>query len=178
MPGFALAAIGGGDSYWHPRADGTDTGRMVVDDFLPRLAETGLAIGPRYRIGLLGWSMGGYGVLRIAEQLGRERVRAVAAASPALWLQPGDSAPGAFDDAKDFRTNDVFSRRAALTGVAVRLDCGRSDPFLTATRAFASGLPAPVEADVRAGGHDATYWRSIAAAQVSFLGTALAGSTT
>jgi enterochelin esterase-like enzyme len=177
MPPFALAAIEGGDTYWHPRKDGTDTGRMVMEEFLPRLAETGLAAGPTYRVALMGWSMGGYGALRIAEQLGPDRVRAVSVASPALWLRAGDSAPGAFDDAEDFRREDVFSRRAALKGIALQVDCGQSDPFVDATRAFVSGLPEPAQTSFGPGGHDATYWRSITAAQVSFLGKALAGTT-
>ena len=63
---FAVGTVDGGQSYWHERPDGEDAGAMVVDEFLPMLAERGLLAGPGDRIGLLGWSMGGYGALRLA----------------------------------------------------------------------------------------------------------------
>src|SRR6476661_8045057 len=81
--GLAVAAIDGGDTYWHARRSGVDTGAMVVEDFLPLLARHGLRTD---RIGLLGWSMGGYGALWLATQLGPARVAAVVAESAALWL--------------------------------------------------------------------------------------------
>lgn len=92
MPGVAVAAVDGGDSYWHPRDSGEDSGAMVMDEFLPLLSEH-----PRLsteRIGITGWSMGGYGALRLAGLLGPERVPAVGAMSPALWVDYADSAPG------------------------------------------------------------------------------------
>ena len=77
---FALVAPDGGRSYWHPH-HGEDAGTMVTDELLPRLADHGLRTD---RIGLIGWSMGGYGVLRLAGLLGPSRVAGVVAASPAL----------------------------------------------------------------------------------------------
>ena len=64
---------------------------MVVDELLPLLAGRGVAAGPEDRIGLLGWSMGGYGVLHLGGLLGAERVAAVCAVSPALWTDPDDA---------------------------------------------------------------------------------------
>ena len=69
---------------------------MVVDEFLPMLAERGLLAGPGDRIGLLGWSMGGYGALRLAALLGADRVAAVAAVSPAMWSDPDDASRSGF----------------------------------------------------------------------------------
>jgi hypothetical protein len=39
---FAMASVDGGESYWHARVDGEDAGAMVVDEFLPLLADHGL----------------------------------------------------------------------------------------------------------------------------------------
>jgi enterochelin esterase-like enzyme len=170
---FALAAVDGGDRYWHARRDGEDPGAMVLNEWLPRLAEAGLAARPADRIGLLGWSMGGYGALLLASRLTTTRVAAVVAESPALWLHPGDSARGAFDDAADFRANDVFKRRKVLSRIPIRIDCGTADPFHTAAKKFAAGLhPSPVT-DLGAGNHSGTYWRAKAAKAIEFIGNEL-----
>jgi hypothetical protein len=41
---FAIAAIDGDRSYWHPRTDGSDTGALIIDEFLPLLAATADAV--------------------------------------------------------------------------------------------------------------------------------------
>ena len=163
--GLAVATVDGGDFYWHARRSGIDTGRMVAEELLPLLGSKGLAAD---RIGLLGWSMGGYGALLLATRLGPGRVAGVVAASAALWQSPGDSAAGAFDDRADFVRNDVFATRSELRGIPVRLDCGREDPFIVANRAFARELPdATVTFD--AGAHTEGYWTAHAGAQMSWL---------
>lgn len=163
--GLALASVDGGDFYWHARRSGIDTGRMVVEELLPLLGAKGLAID---RIGLFGWSMGGYGALLIATRLGPRRVAGVVAASAALWRSPGESAAGAFDDREDFVRNDVFAARGKLRGIPVRLDCGRDDPFIEANRAFARELPGAV-VTFDAGAHTEEYWTAHAGAQMSWL---------
>jgi hypothetical protein len=170
--GLAVGSVDGGTSYWHPRRDGTDTGAVVVDDLLPLLAEETGRSGP---VGLLGWSMGGYGALLLAAALGPERVGAVVAQSAALWTEPGASAPGAFDDREDFEAHDVFdpARLAVLAQLPVRLDCGEDDPFAQANRAFGAALPS-AELTIDAGGHDVAYWRGHAAAQMTWLAEHLA----
>ena len=163
--GLAVATVDGGDFYWHARKSGIDTGRMVIDELLPLLSSTGLSTD---RIGLMGWSMGGYGALLMATKLGSKRVAGVVAASAALWQSPGDSATGAFDDREDFVRNDVFAARGKLRGIRVRLDCGGDDPFIAANRAFARGLPdATVTFDD--GAHTEEYWTARAGAQMSWL---------
>jgi len=163
--GLALASVDGGDFYWHARRSGIDTGRMVIEDLLPLMGSRGMATD---RIGLIGWSMGGYGALLMASKLGSARVAGVVAASAALWQSPGDSAPGAFDDSEDFVRNDVFAARGTLGGIPVRLDCGRDDPFIVANRAFARELPdAAVTFDE--GAHTEDYWTAHAGAQMSWL---------
>jgi pimeloyl-ACP methyl ester carboxylesterase len=167
--GLAVATVDGGDFYWHARRSGIDTGQMVVQDLLPLLGRKGLAVD---RIGLLGWSMGGYGALLLASRLGPRRVAGVVAVSAALWQSPGDSAPGAFDDREDFVRNDVFAARDKLSGIPVRLDCGRDDPFIEANRAFARGLPAAA-ATFDAGAHTEEYWTTHATAQMAWLSVRL-----
>lgn len=163
--GLAVATVDGGDFYWHARRSGIDTGRMVSQELLPLLGGKALATD---RIGLIGWSMGGYGALLMAARLGARRVAGVVAASAALWQSPGDGAPGAFDDRADFARNDVFAARGRLRAIPVRLDCGRDDPFIAANRAFARGLPGAA-ATFDAGAHTEEYWTSHAGAQLTWL---------
>jgi S-formylglutathione hydrolase FrmB len=165
--GLTMASLDGGSSYWHARRSGVDTGAMVVDDFLPLLRrETGYG----GKVAFLGWSMGGYGSLLLASRLGPDRVFAVVAESAALWTQPGTSAAGAFDDREDFLAHDVFAgaRRTVLAGMPVRLDCGQSDPFVAANRAFSRALPS-AELTVDAGGHTNDYWSAHAGDQLRWV---------
>jgi pimeloyl-ACP methyl ester carboxylesterase len=171
-PPIALVAMDGGfDTYWHARSYGDDPQRMLLDELLPRLRAQGMQTS---RIALFGWSMGGYGSLLLAEKLGRSRIAFVAVDSPALWLDPGQSAAGAFDNREDFIRNDVFAGRPKLAGIPVRVMCGKSDGFYGATRVFVQGVPDLVAADFPAGGHDPALWTSTAASQLIPLARALA----
>lgn len=169
---FAIAAADGGRSYWHPRPDGEDAGAMVTDELLPLLAARGLRTD---RIGLLGWSMGGYGALRLGGLLGPDRAAGVAAVSAALWTDPEDASPDGFADAEEYAAYSVMGRQEQLAGIPVRLDCGTGDPFHRAVEEYAEGFPA--EADLTTsfepGGHDSGYWRRMLPAQLSFLGRSL-----
>jgi enterochelin esterase-like enzyme len=171
-PPFALASVDGGDhSYWHRRANGDDPQAMILTEFMPMLASRGLRTG---RIGLSGWSMGGYGALLLAEHLGSQRCAAVAVDSPALWLHPGDSAPGAFDNRADFVSHDVVANARDLSGIPVRIAIGTSDPFYSATKVFGTKLPSPPTTAFGPGGHDVAFWRHAALGQLQFLGKHLA----
>jgi len=164
---FAIAAVDGGNRYWHRRADGDDPAAMVVDEFLPLLAGHGLDTA---RLALTGYSMGGYGALHLAGVLGRERVRAVTALSPALWTSAGDTAREAFDDAADFRANTVLGRQRALDGLPVRVDVGTGDGFEPAVRAYVDGFARRPSGGFEAGGHTRAYWRRMVPAHLAFLG--------
>lgn len=171
VPPFALASVDGGDTYWHARETGEDAAGMVIGEFLPLLARHGLDIG---RLGILGWSMGGFGALHIGRLLGPGRVMAVGAMSPALWHRYGDAAPGAFDDETDFAMVTPFGREDQLAGIGLRIDCGEGDPFYAAVRDYRAGFDPEPAGGFELGDHDLGYWRRIAPDHVAYLGRALA----
>src|SRR5690349_20371635 len=125
---YAVAAVDGGETYWHRRADGEDRMRMVVGDFLP-LLRSRFGLDPR---AVMGWSMGGYGALLAAERY-PDRFRAVAVSSAAIWSTHAEqqaAVPDAFDGAADFARNDVFAGADRLAGTSVSISCGTADPFI------------------------------------------------
>jgi S-formylglutathione hydrolase FrmB len=142
-----LLLDGGDDSYWHNRADGA-WGSMVLREGIP----AGIARTHARRVAIGGISMGGYGALLLGSR-NRGRFCAVGAQSPALWFSAGETAPGAFDDSADYDRNDVFRLRAPHP---LWIDLGASDPFRTATLAYARR--AHVHAHLRPGGHDTALW--------------------
>lgn len=176
VPPFAIAAAQGSNGYWHPRPDGEDSGAMITEEFLPLLAERGLRATPSDRIGLAGWSMGGYGALRLGGVLGAERVAAVQACSPAVWRDADDVSDAGFDDADEYAEYTVFGRQDELAGIAVRIDCGTGDPFFREVEAYVDDFPgdADVVSTFEPGGHDRGYWRRMLPDELAFLGTALA----
>jgi enterochelin esterase-like enzyme len=171
VPPFAIVGVDGGDRYWHARAAGDDSGAMVTDELLPEMAKRGLRTErPAY----LGYSMGGYGALLLAERMGPARVSAVVAESPALWHHADDAPSGAFDGAADFTAHDVIAARARLAGTPVRIDCGKGDPFYPVTRDFVEQLHPRPAGGFQPGAHSGGYWRRMAPAQLRFVGTHLA----
>jgi pimeloyl-ACP methyl ester carboxylesterase len=156
LPPFAVVSVDGGGGYWHKRADGDDAGAMVLNELIPMLNSQGLDTS---RVGFLGWSMGGYGALLLGSRLGAGRTAAITAVSPALWMSYGATAPGAFDSAEDWSANNVFGL-PGLAGIPIRIDCGNSDPFYSATKQFIAQLPTPPAGGFSPGGHDGGYWSS------------------
>jgi pimeloyl-ACP methyl ester carboxylesterase len=156
LPPFAVVAVDGGDSYWHKRASGEDSGAMVTDELIPMLGSQGLDTS---RVAFLGWSMGGYAAMLLGSRLGPARTAAICAVSPALWTSSGAAAAGAFDGADDYAANSVWGLRA-LGSIPLRIDCGTSDPFYSATQQFIAQLPNPPAGGFSPGGHDGAYWTS------------------
>ncbi|MBO1767155.1 alpha/beta hydrolase-fold protein [Allobranchiibius sp. GilTou38] len=155
----------GADGYFHRRTDGTDAGAMVMQELLPHLAQRGMSTG---RVGLYGLSMGGYGAMLLATRY-PSMVRAVASASPALWLSAGQTPAGAFDDAADFDRNTIFGRIPALERVPLRVDCGDSDPFASATHTLRSRLKPPPAGGFAPGSHNGSFWAAHLPAALTFL---------
>ena len=157
-----LLLDGGADSYWHDRGDGR-WASMVLQEAIPA-GRTRTHAG---RVAIGGISMGGYGALLLGS---RDRAFcAVGAQSPALWLSPGETAPGAFDDAADYERNDVFKLRPPHP---LWIDLGASDPFRTATLAYARR--AGVRAHLKPGGHDAELWNAFMPQFIRFFARACA----
>lgn len=165
--GLALVSVDGGNGYWHARRDSTDSGAMVREDLIPTaLDRCGLPASTR--VGLLGWSMGGFGALLLAGDLGAARVNGVVAASAALWRTAAETPAVAFDDRADFERHSILGRAQRLAGMPVRLDCGESDPFVRTNRLLAQQLR-DVETHVDPGGHEDDWWRAHAAAEMTWL---------
>ncbi|MFU8851180.1 alpha/beta hydrolase [Micromonospora sp. SL1-18] len=170
---FVLAAPDGGDGYWHPHSDDDPLG-MLVDEFLPLLAERGLRTD---RVAVAGWSMGGYGAL-VAALTYPGRFRAVVATSPAIFHSYDDAKrvnAGAFDSAAEWGRYDVTARAREFADMPVRIAIGAADPFAKAVRTLRDRLPDPGTVEISTGCHDNDFWRSVAPGQVRAISAALAG---
>jgi pimeloyl-ACP methyl ester carboxylesterase len=164
-PPFAVVSVDGGDTYWHRRTSGQDSGAMVLNELLPMLAAKGLDTS---KVGFIGWSMGGYGALLLGARLGPARTAGICAVSPALYPAYSLSAPGAFDNYQDWVRNGVTGL-PALASIPLRVDCGMSDRFYPATRQFVSQLRTPPSGGFSEGGHDVTYWRQQLPGELTWL---------
>jgi S-formylglutathione hydrolase FrmB len=162
---LALAAVDGGHTWFHRRADGTDSGAMITDELLPLLASRGLDTS---RLALFGWSMGGWAALMLAATRLRGKVRASVPLSAALWTSLDQAEDGAFDNEQDFDEHDVFALRPVLEPLPMRLACGLDDEFLDGNRTFVEGFAKKPESDFGPGGHTFEYWRATAPSQVAF----------
>src|SRR6202008_634000 len=165
LPPFAVVAVDGGGGYWHKRASGEAAGAMVLGELIPMLEGQGLDTS---RVAFLGWSMGGYGALLLGARLGPARTAAICAVSPALWTSSGATAPGAFDGADDFPANTVWGL-PQLGQIPIRIDCGDSDPFYSATEQFIAQLPSPPSGGFSPGGHDFAFWGSQLPAEIAWM---------
>jgi enterochelin esterase-like enzyme len=165
VPPFAVVSVDGGNTYWHRRASGTDSGAMVLTELLPMLAAKGFDTS---RVAFLGWSMGGYGALLLGARLGPARTAGICAVSPALWRSYLTTDDGAFDNSYDWANNTVFGR-PELASIPIRVDCGTEDRFYPASRQFVAHLKRPVAGSFSQGGHDTAYWRGQLPAELTWL---------
>ncbi len=164
-PPFAVVGVDGGNTYWHRRASGVDSGAMVLEELVPMLSSMGMDTS---RVGFLGWSMGGYGALHLGAMLGPSRTAGICAISPALFTSFTGSTPGAFDSYDDWVQNSVTGV-PALSEIPLRVDCGTGDRFYFATRQFVNQLKKPPAGSFSAGGHDMDYWRAQLPAELSWM---------
>ena len=185
FPGFATAATtnlafavpgGGGDLYWHPRADGRDPLAWAVDEFLPMVEHRFGVGGTSAARAALGWSMGGYGALLVAQQH-RGLVSAVSALSPAVYPSYDAARSGhsyTFDSAADWDRYGLYPHLDELAEVAVRIDCGDYDPFAPTARQLLQRIPGAV-GGIGTGCHDEAFWRRTAPTALRFLAAHLSG---
>jgi len=127
---------------------------MVLDEMPAWIDERGFDASRR---ALWGWSMGGYGVLRMAE-IEPGWARAVAAFAPAI--SQGD---------------EVFTDAAALLGTPLGLWVGTEDSFYEPVQELVAVLPEDPEINSSGpGGHTRTYWNDQTIEAFRFLGSHLA----
>jgi S-formylglutathione hydrolase FrmB len=176
---FALASVAGGDGYWHPHP-GDDPLGMLLDEFPDVLAGHGLRAGRADRIAVLGWSMGGFGTL-VSYLTAPERFVAAVANAPAFWRSYPEARAvnqGAFDSDEQWRQwGDLLARADRLTGPALRIEVGESDPFAPAIEDLRGRLPEPAAVRISTGCHDNAFWRHAAPTQLRFIADALAGQS-
>lgn len=169
---FAMAAIHGDSLFWQ-KVGNQDAGAMVAEEFLPVLADHGLDTS---RLALTGWSMGGWGTLRLAERELHGRLRAAAAISTPCYADYR-SVPEPYQKVMSrsvFESGNFFDHPKRLTNLPLFLACGTEDPFEVGNEEFVitldsqKGVIQP-QRSFSKGAHDADYWRSIAPAQFRFL---------
>ncbi|WP_088320984.1 alpha/beta hydrolase-fold protein [Kineosporia sp. R_H_3] len=175
VPPFAAVAVDGGSGYWHPRADGTDTMAVLLDDVLPRMAAKGYAAGPDDPFAVVGWSMGGYGALLVGQTVGAPRCAAVGAMSPAIWRTYAATRDLTFDDEADFARHDVVAGAHRLAGVAVRVDCALGEVYLPAVRDLVAAIDPAPEGGFWPGSHNRRFWRRQMPHHLALVGRALGG---
>ncbi|EGD54358.1 alpha/beta hydrolase [Gordonia neofelifaecis] len=173
-PPFAVASVDVGRNYFHARTDGADGAAMILDEFIPMLDGDPRLDLRTDRIGLYGWSMGGYGALRLGALVGAPRVAAIAVSSPAMWADPNNFPPRAFDSYADYQANSLFGQQHAFSKIPVMISIGMADQFYTYTRQWAADLHPPAAFSTTPGGHTNRFWRSVLPDQVEFLGRNLA----
>jgi enterochelin esterase-like enzyme len=172
-----LLPDGGDHSYWHDRRDG-DWGSYVIREAIPAARRRARTNG---RVAIGGISMGGFGALDLA-RLYPLSFCAVGAHSAAVWRSFGETAPGAFDDVRDFARHDLLAlarRHPRLYGRRpVWIDGGDADPFRTADAELARRLRGRIAYHVWPGGHESAYWDAHMPAYLRFYARSLAHCST
>ena len=168
-----LFANGGNHSYFHDRAEGP-WGSYILREAIPA-AVARAGADPR-RVAIGGISMGGFGALDLG-RIAPHRFCAVGGHSAAMWFRGGDTPAGAFDDAEDFKRNDVlgFARSRSPYRSPVWIDVGTEDPSLQSDTALAHELRADgarVTFHVWPGKHGSPYWHRHMAQYLSFYAAA------
>ncbi|HEY3764140.1 MAG TPA: alpha/beta hydrolase-fold protein [Gaiellales bacterium] len=153
-PPFVLAGADGGILYWEPDpSSADDPQRMMTDEMPAWLTARGFDAS---RSVAWGWSMGGYGALRLAEV--RPGVqKAVAAFSPDVTHSPR-----------------VVAQDGVYRTTSLGIWCGRSDPLFDDVKGFVAKLPRrPRIVSYGPGAHTRAYWDSVTLPAFAFLGGAL-----
>jgi pimeloyl-ACP methyl ester carboxylesterase len=152
---FVLAGADGGQLRWEPgHVAGDDPQAMVVEEIPAWLAQRGFDADRR---ALWGWSMGGYGSLRLAEAY-PQWSRAVAAFSPAM-------------NADD----PVFDDVAALALQPLAIWCGTEDSLYDTIQDFVEELPEEPEiVSYSEGAHTRIFWNDQTLEAFDFLSGHLA----
>lgn len=153
-PPFVLAGADGGLSRWEGDGAGDDPPRMLREELPAWCTDRGFDAS---RLAAYGWSMGGYGALRLAER-NPDLLKTVAVLSPAVAA--GDAA---------------FAGAPRLVASRTGVWCGRSDPFFHVVQEFVRLIqPHPAVASWSKGAHQRGYWNRVTPAAFSLIGRGLA----
>jgi S-formylglutathione hydrolase FrmB len=170
---YVLASIDADNGYYQ-RMGSRDYGKLVATEFLGFLAGRGLDTS---RLALTGWSMGGWGALRLAERELHGKVKVIAAVStPAYSSWKRVPSYERTDMTKgQFNANNFYHHPTLLAKPRIFLLCGKSDGFYPGNKAFAKvldkakGVRAPKTSFTK-GSHSASYWTSVASRQLQYVG--------
>jgi enterochelin esterase-like enzyme len=163
-PPFAVAAVDGGDTYWHPREPDDDPLRMLTEEVPGWLSERGLATRTAGQPNAaLGISMGGFGALRYARAraaTGR-RLSASAIVSAALFPTWDEAVQrDAFANRDDWAAHEPLLHLPELRGLPLGVWCGERDLFWPVARRVSQELPGAA-AYLGPGDHTMEYWREV-----------------
>lgn len=156
-----------------------DAERWIIDE-MPALARQVIAgCSARSPLLVAGFSMGGFGALRLAGKY-PERITAAAGLSSVTDVAQFDAL---IEEDRGGWSDDPADRGvlAALTGATaplppMRIDCGLDDPYLEANRELHRALQAAGIAHhyvESAGGHDWEYWSATLEHTLRFFGQVL-----
>ncbi|HEX5331759.1 MAG TPA: alpha/beta hydrolase-fold protein [Cellulomonas sp.] len=164
---FAIAAVDGGDRYWH-RVGSDDPQAMLRDEVPGWLGDAGFGTV----FGALGISMGAFGALLWA-RLAAKPPAAVIALSPALFRSWGDAkVRDVFVDQADWTASEPLRHLDAIDGSTLGVWCGTEDPFVAAARELAAGTGAAA-AHFDPGAHTEGYWRRVLPDALAFAAAAV-----
>lgn len=176
VPPFVVAAVDGGDNYWHPYRPGDDPMRMLLDELPTWMLQRGLARDSQgVPVLCAGVSMGGAGALMYARaraQLGAP-VRAAAAMSPGLFTDWRVASRRPFAGPADWAANDPLRFFPELAGTPTGVWCGDRDAFMRSVERYIS-LARPQFSRISPGRHDGAYYASILPQVIGFLGSHVA----
>lgn len=169
--GFAVAAIEGGSYFWQ-KTGTRDGGALIASEFLTLLTSRGL---DTTRLALAGWSMGGWGALRLACDELHGKLRAIAPMSTPCYPSWGAVPDKTWMSKAEFNRNNFYNRTQRLTGLPIYLACGTKDDFYPGNVAFAAKLKrtsgvTDVTTSFRTGIHDQAFWLSQTSHVINFLG--------
>ncbi|WP_018335408.1 alpha/beta hydrolase [Actinomycetospora chiangmaiensis] len=179
VPPFAVAALDGGDNYWHPFRPGDNPMRMLLEELPGWLVARGMARetggAPVLSSGV---SMGGAGALMYARARAQRGtpVKAVAAMSPGLFTDWAVAAKRPFAGIADWQANDPLRFYPELAGTPTGMWCGDRDSFVDAVRRYIA-LARPQYSRISPGAHTGSYYGTILPEVFAFLGQHVAPTT-
>jgi hypothetical protein len=163
---FAIAAVDCGDGYFvrHPKDDPL---KMLTDEVPAWLAARDL---DETTVAALGISMGCFGSLNLARA---QKLRAVAAASPALFRRWADAKTRkAFADEREWQAYEPLRHTSEFRTVPLGVWCGTEDSFIDSARELINKTHPEIHATTR-GEHAYGYWLRVLPAMLGFIGAHL-----